>query len=257
MGDLGRDAFDDRAGGAQDARDRSLGGTPLWEAVRPDAVPSGAIRDEMYLDIYPPSFQHALGGHVPRRQPVRPVPYAPPGDQLLPAVAAGDRPLVYATFGTELPDHAALRTVVEAIAPLEIRILATVRPRGDPEAFGPQPENVTIARYVPQTAVLPHASVVISHGGSGTVLAAISAGLPQLCLPQFADQPLNATAVADTGAGLALQVSPLDPRTIRESVTKLLTETAFRARALALQDEIMHMPSPDTIASLLPKLVNG
>jgi len=52
-------------------------------------------------------------------------------------------------------------------------------------------------------------------------------------------------------------VNALDHHTIRETVTRLLAETAFRARALALQDEIMKMPSPDGIATLLPKLVNG
>jgi UDP:flavonoid glycosyltransferase YjiC (YdhE family) len=230
---------------------------PLWEAVGTDPPPYGGIYDQMCLDIYPSSLQRALGGHVPRRQPVRPVPYAPPGDELVPALADDDRPLVYATLGTELPDHGALRTVVDAISPLPVRVLATVGPRGDPEALGSQPENVTIARYVPQTAVLPHASAVISHGGSGTVLAAIAAGLPQLCVPHFADQPLNATAVADAGAGLALHANALDHHTIREAVTRLLTETAFRATALALQDEITKMPSPDAVATLLPKLANG
>jgi MGT family glycosyltransferase len=147
--------------------------------------------------------------------------------------------------------------VVEAISPLQVRVLVTVGLRGDPEAFGSQPENVTIARYAPQTVILPHASAVISHGGSGTVLAAMAAGLPQLCLPQFADQPLNAAAVADAGAGLTLQVNALDHDTIRESVTRLLTEAAFQSRALALRNEIMNMPSPEAVATLLPKLVNG
>jgi len=90
--------------------------TPLWEAVSADPPHYGEIYDPMYLDIYPSSLQQTLGGHMRRRQPVRPVPYAPPGDQLLPALADDDRPLVYATLGTELPDHGALRTVVEAIS---------------------------------------------------------------------------------------------------------------------------------------------
>lgn len=122
------------------------------------------------------------------------------------------------------------------------------------EALGPQSENVTIARYVPQTEILPRASAVISHGGSGTVLAAMAAGLPQRCLPQFADQPQNAAAVADAGVGLALQANALDHHTIRESLTRLLTDAAFRSRALALRNEITRMPSPDAVASLLAKL---
>lgn len=46
--------------------------------------------------------------------------------------------------------------MVEAISPLQVRVLVTVGLRGDPEAFGSQPENVMIARYAPQTMILPH-----------------------------------------------------------------------------------------------------
>jgi UDP:flavonoid glycosyltransferase YjiC (YdhE family) len=231
--------------------------TSLWKAVGIDPPAYGSVYGDLYLDVYPPSLRQTVGDRLLRRQAVRPVPYAPPGDEL-PAVLADDgRRLVYTTFGTELPDQRPLKIVLEAIAPLNLRVLATVGPRSDPRAFGTQPENVTIVRYVPQTAVLPHASAVISHAGSGTVLAALAAGLPQLCLPQLADQPLNAAAIADAGAGLALNPDALEPATISESLTRLLSEVAFRSRACALRDEIATMPSPQAVAARLPELVDG
>jgi Erythromycin biosynthesis protein CIII-like, C-terminal domain/Erythromycin biosynthesis protein CIII-like, N-terminal domain len=229
--------------------------SPLWEAAGTNPRPHGGIYDHLYLDIYPPSIQPTLSAHVARRQPIRPTPYAPPVDGV-PAILTDDaRPLVYATFGTELPDQRPLKTVVDAISPLDVRVLATIGPRGSLDAFGPRLENVTIRRYVPQTAVLPHAAVVVSHAGSGTVLAALAAGVPQLCLPRFADQPLNASAVADTGAGVTLGLNMLDHHAIRESVIRLLTEDGFRSRALALRDEIAAMPSPADVAALLPEFV--
>lgn len=175
--------------------DIAASASPLWTAAGTDVPRYGGIYDHLYLDIYPPSIQPTISGHVLRRQAVRPVAYAPGVDKV-PAVLADDaRPLVYATFGTELPDQRPLKTVVEAISSLDVRVLATIGPRGNLDAFGPQPENVTIMRYVPQTAVLPHAAAAVSHAGSGTVLAALAAGVPQLCLPHFADQPLNASAL--------------------------------------------------------------
>ncbi|MDQ3675606.1 MAG: glycosyltransferase, partial [Actinomycetota bacterium] len=62
----------------------------------------------------------------------------------------------------------------------------TVGPNGDPAAFGPQPPRVVLERYIPQTLLLPVCDVVASHAGSGTVLAALAHGIPQLCLPQAA-----------------------------------------------------------------------
>jgi UDP:flavonoid glycosyltransferase YjiC (YdhE family) len=229
--------------------------TPLWRAAGTDPPSYGGLYDHLYLDIYPRSIQPTASGHVPRRQAIRPVPYAPSVDDVPLVLAHDGRPLVYATFGTELPDQRPLRTAVEAISSLDVRVLATIGPRGDLDALGRQPENVTIMRYVPQTVVLPHAAAVVSHAGSGTVLAALAAGVPQLCLPQFADQPLNASAVADAGAGLTLGANVFDRNAIRESVTRLLTEDAFRSSALVLREEIAQMPAPDDVAALLPALV--
>lgn len=51
--------------------------TPLWQAVDSDPPPYAGIYDHLYLDIYPSSLQPSVGSHVLRRQPLRPVPYAP------------------------------------------------------------------------------------------------------------------------------------------------------------------------------------
>ena len=62
-----------------------------------------------------------------------------------------------------------------------------------------------------QTSVLPHCTAVVSHAGSGTVLGALGTGLPQLCLPQAADQFRNAAGVSAAGAGLALHPDNATP----------------------------------------------
>jgi hypothetical protein len=36
------------------------------------------------------------------------------------------------------------------------------------------PPNVTVRAYLPHAAVLPHASLVISHGGLSTIMAALA-----------------------------------------------------------------------------------
>jgi UDP:flavonoid glycosyltransferase YjiC (YdhE family) len=53
---------------------------------------------------------------------------------------------------------------------------------------------------------------VVSHGGGGTILAALSRGLPLVLLPQGADQFHNAERVAEVKAGIALTPSEATPR---------------------------------------------
>ena len=59
-----------------------------------------------------------------------------------------------------------------------------------------------VERFVPQADVFGHASLVVTHGGSGTTLGALAAGLPLVVVPLFADQPDNARRVEAVGAGV-------------------------------------------------------
>jgi UDP:flavonoid glycosyltransferase YjiC (YdhE family) len=158
------------------------------------------------------------------------------------------------TFGTEVTDDRPLTLLLNALAPLPLELVVTVGGHRDPHAFGPQPSNVTIDSFVPQMAVLPHASAVVSHGGSGTVLAALGLGLPQICLPYFADQPINARAVAEAGAGLCLDLQADDELVIVEALAQLLTEDRFRQQAERIAEEISGMPGPEEVASFILQL---
>jgi UDP:flavonoid glycosyltransferase YjiC (YdhE family) len=129
-----------------------------------------------------------------------------------------------------------------------------VGPNGDPTAFGPQPPRVVVERYVPQTRLLPACDVVASHAGSGTVLAALALGIPQLCLPQAADQFLNAAAVAGAGAGLAIRPEEVDAAGVGDAIRRLLDDGGFRVQARRLADEIASMPLPEAVVTVLETL---
>ena len=85
-----------------------------------------------------------------------------------------------------------LREVVAGVAALPVRVLVAVGPRMDPASLGEQPAHVQVEAWVDQAEVLARCTAVVSHGGSGTFLGALARGVPQLCLPQAADQFRNA-----------------------------------------------------------------
>jgi UDP:flavonoid glycosyltransferase YjiC (YdhE family) len=229
----------------------------LWRSRGLDPRPYGGSYDHLYLDVYPPALQPQVPGHVPHRQLLRPVTDDRRGEPFtalpLPEEPAG-APLVYVTMGTVFNDPGPLRTVVAALAGLDVRALVTVGPQGDPGALGNLPTRVRVERYVPQTLVLPRCDVIVSHAGSGTVLATLALGLPQLCLPQGADQFLNAAAVASSGAGLSLAPEEAGPDAVRDAVARLLADGSFAGAAGRVGESIASMPSSDEVAAVLEAL---
>ena len=143
-----------------------------------------------------------------------------------------------------------------SLAALEIRLLVTVGPHGDPAALGPQPAHVLVERYVSQTEVLPLCAAVVSHGGSGTVFGAAGLGLPQVCLPQAADQFRNTAGVVSAGAGIGLHPDQADGPSVAEAVRAVLHDPPFRDAAAELSQEIAAMPGPDQVVTRLEELVS-
>ncbi len=226
----------------------------LWEehGLRPRAY--GGSYDYLYIDIWPPSLEAVDAAHVPAVQPLRPVAFGGDRNEPLPAWphAKPAAPLLYVTFGTVFnKDLSLLSAVVNGVKYLPVRVVVTVGPAGDPTLLGEQPNNVHVARYFPQQELLPHCRAVVSHGGSGTFLAALSHGLPQLCLPQAADQFYNAAACISSGVGLALQPEAVSAESVRSEVERLLSEPSFHDAADNVRREIAGMPSPDEVAGLL------
>jgi UDP:flavonoid glycosyltransferase YjiC (YdhE family) len=228
----------------------------LWEQFGLQPPPYAGSYTGLYLDICPPSLQTAAIDHVPLVQPLRPVAFASDGQEALPRWPREllSRPLVYITFGTSMAARQApIATVLDAARELPVRLVVTLGPDGDPAQFGEQPPNVHLARYIPQTRLLEGCAAVISHGGSGTLFAALARGIPQLCLPMVADQFRNAEACVHAGAGLALAPEEVGVRAVRTALERLLEDPQPRAGAAQVAREIAEMPGPGEVASVLAK----
>ena len=141
-------------------------------------------------------------------------------------------PLVYVTFGSvagafpqTLPAYG---VALSAVADLPVRVLLTVGRDLDMEALPEIPDNVHVEPWVPQQDVLRHAAAVVVHGGSGSTLGALAAGVPLVVIPLFADQPYNARRVHEVGAGIAVEPNREDiPATIqplRSAIETVLSE---------------------------------
>jgi UDP:flavonoid glycosyltransferase YjiC (YdhE family) len=114
-------------------------------------------------------------------------------------------------------------------------------------SLGELPENVRVTGWVPLGALVETCAAAIHHGGSGTTLTIVEAGIPQIVLPQGADQFVNAGWVRERGAGIVPESGVVDAGLVKQ----LLTDDTLGGAAAVLRAELHAMPSP---ASLVAKL---
>jgi UDP:flavonoid glycosyltransferase YjiC (YdhE family) len=118
--------------------------------------------------------------------------------------------------------------MLDAVAALPVRVLLTLGGTLPTSAVEP-PSNVTARGFVPHELLLPHMEAVISHGGLSTITAALTAGVPLVCIPQGRDQSDNAVRVAASGAGRAVATDASRPGLRLPSRTCWPTPAALRA----------------------------
>jgi UDP:flavonoid glycosyltransferase YjiC (YdhE family) len=209
------------------------------------------------LSLVPPSLDDGPAHRFREPLPSPAAAAAPP--------SGSEPPLVYVTLGSvtgSLPFFPGLfRDVLEALAPLPIRVQMTIGRDADPAALGPVPANARVEPWIDQEAVLASASVVVGHGGFGTTLGALAHGRPCVLLPLFAgDQWLTAARVAEVGAGVVLEdgerpvFAPPGPEVLTRlpaAVERALGDRGLRRAAERIGAEIAALPTADEAVTVL------
>jgi UDP:flavonoid glycosyltransferase YjiC (YdhE family) len=221
----------------------------MWEQAGVTPEPDAGMFRGTYIDIAPPSLRSEV---PPAGTPV--IPLRPAEGS---TVAKLGRPLIYVTLGTIFRGPAIYRLLLSALAGIDADVLLTTGRQNDPAELAPLPANATAERYVPQADVLPRASLVVTHGGSGSMLGALAHGLPLFVVPRLADQFDNAAAATRAGAARVLMPDELTEDAARDAVTSLLGDDSYRDAARTIADEIAAMPSPAEVAQRIEELTGG
>lgn len=211
-------------------------------------------RGSTYLQLCPPGLSGAEESHWLDVLPLRPRLPGSTDDRTLMS-RIGRLPYarsVFVTLGTVYGGNTdALATAIEGLKGLAANVIVAVGPQGDPSLFEGYGDHVLVERLVPLASVLARCSAVVSQGGSGVMLGAMSLGLPQLMLPQGADQFRNAELGARTGAALALLPQDATSEAVNDGVRRLLDERCFVSSAQILRDQIGAMPDAEMVIASL------
>jgi MGT family glycosyltransferase len=143
----------------------------------------------------------------------------------------GDDPLVLVAPSTahDSENHL-VRTALAALADEPVRVVATTN-RVAPQRPIETPSNATLVEWLSYSQLMPAASLVISHGGHGTVARALGAGTPVLVCPLIGDMSETAMRVAWAKTGLSLPWRLCRPAPLRWAARRILRDPSFAERA--------------------------
>lgn len=222
---------------------------PLFAASVAAYAPGRVAGPAETITTAPPSLVGPRAG--------RPMRFVPPGvgrsapDGLdLP----GDRPRVLVSRSTVAADPRPDRLMSTVVAAATGTDLDVVLVRPDRRTARRQlPPDVRTTGWVPFPAVLPAATAVVHHGGAGTLLTALSAGVPQLVVFGPGDRTGNAALVRARGVGLGVPLRELD----RAALERLVGDGALAAAAREVAAEMAAMPSPADLVRPLAELAGS
>ncbi len=141
-------------------------------------------------------------------------------------MCADPKPKVFVSLGSSGPLHV-LPSLLKALSKLPVSVIASTSGRPTP-GLGPE---AYAADLLPFTETAGHASVVVSHGGSGGLYPAIAAGTPVLGIPSNADQHLSTAVLEESGAGLGVRVEEATGKRLLRALEKLLFDPQFQRSA--------------------------
>lgn len=161
-----------------------------------------------------------------------------PDRRLTEFLSAGSPP-VYIGFGSvgTMDEEAALRIVRQALRLSGQRGIVSVRSQH--LRAQPSDSNFLPIDDVPHEWLFPRMAAVVHHGGSGSTGAGLRAGVPNIVVPFFSDQPYWGRRVAAVGAGPApIPRKELTPERLAAAITTAVNDPSIRHQAAAIGEKI-------------------
>lgn len=162
------------------------------------------------------------------------------------------RTVVHVTQGTQNIDPADLiRPALEALAHRNLLIVVSTGVRGRDRLPFPVPGNARVAGFLPYDRLLPRTDVVITNGGWGGTLTALSHGVPLVVAGGDLDKPEVAARVAWTGAGVDLRTGTPTAGQIARAYERVTTDPAVRDAASRVGAQLRSLGGAAGAARLL------
>ena len=165
------------------------------------------------------------------------------------------RTVVHVTQGTQNIDPSdLLRPALEALADRDVLIVVATGIRGRDTLPFPVPANARVAGFLPYPQLLPNVDVVITNGGWGGTLAALSHGIPLVITGWDLDKPEIAARVAWARAGVNLKTGTPTAAQVARGFESVAQDPSYRRSAARIGAQLNALGGAPHAAELLEEL---
>lgn len=151
----------------------------------------------------------------------------------------GSKKLVFCTLGSQSHLYGKARPFFQAAidavgGKADWQLVLAVGPHFDPTSFAAVPDNVVIVQWAPHSEILKRASLMINHGGLGTLKECIFFDVPMIVFPITRDQPGYAARVAYHGLGLMGAIGKVSSAQLASMIDTIDQDETFKTRVAAM-----------------------
>ncbi len=167
----------------------------------------------------------------------------------------GSGPLIYVSLGSlGSADVTLMERLVGVLSRTPHRYVVSKGPQHGAYEIA---ENMVGAEFLPQTSILPHVDLVITHGGNNTTTECMYFGKPMIVLPIFWDQHDNAQRVHETAHGVRLPTYSFDERDLVGAIDRLLGDEPLHRRLKEASTRLQARPGTRRAADLIEEVAAG
>jgi MGT family glycosyltransferase len=163
-----------------------------------------------------------------------------------------DAALIYVSLGSlGSADVALMERLVDVLSRTPHRYVVSKGPQHQAYELA---ENMTGGEFLPQTSILPHVDLVITHGGNNTTTECMYFGKPMVVLPIFWDQHDNAQRVHETSYGIRLPTYSFEDEDLIGAIARLLGDESLQRRMKKTSARLQSRPGTVRAADLIERI---
>ncbi|MDG0842021.1 glycosyl transferase [Staphylococcus equorum] len=141
------------------------------------------------------------------------------------------RPIIYISLGTVFNQNIAFfNKCFKALADVNASVVVSIGETNRIKDFDEIPDNFIIKSYVPQTELLQHTALFLTHAGMNSTNEAMMMNVPMLAFPQSADQPVVAKQIANLNVGHHIDADAFTPVQLSCAVSEMLENQMYYQR---------------------------